>query len=57
MSHYVGKYFTFHKVLWENEPNLPGSDIERQIQEASKVKPKTTWSAPHISSPEPQSKE
>ncbi len=47
MSHYVGKYFSFHKVLWENDPNLPGSEIERKVKEGSSFKPKQTWSAPH----------
>lgn len=48
MSHYVGKYFTFHKVLWENEPNLPGSKIEEQMKRAANKKPQNSWSAPHI---------
>ncbi|MBO8168685.1 MAG: respiratory nitrate reductase subunit gamma [Thermoanaerobacteraceae bacterium] len=47
MSHYAGKYFTFHKVLWDNAPNLPGSKVEKKIQEGSQFKPKITWSAPH----------
>lgn len=48
MSHYVGKYFTFHKVLWENEPNLPGSKITEEMKKAAGNKPKNSWSAPHI---------
>lgn len=48
MSHYVGKYFTFHKVLWENEPNLPGSKITEEMKKAAKNKPQNSWSAPHI---------
>ena len=28
MGHYVGKYFTYHKILWENEPNVAGSEME-----------------------------
>ncbi|MGF7184555.1 nitrate reductase gamma subunit [Desulfitispora alkaliphila] len=47
MSHYVGKYFSFHTVLWENDPNLPGSEVERKVREGSKFKPSQTWSAPH----------
>ena len=47
MSHYVGKYFTFHSILWENEPNLPGSKIEKKIEEAKNFKPSKNWSAPH----------
>jgi len=49
MSHYVGKYFSFHKVLWENEPNLKGSAIEKKVQQALARRPATSWSAPHIS--------
>lgn len=32
MGHYVGKYFSFHKVLWENEPNVPGSLMESRVK-------------------------
>ena len=48
MNHYVGKYFTFHKVLWENDPNLPGSKVEQELQKAAANPPQTKWSAPHI---------
>lgn len=48
MNHYIGKYFTFHKVLWENDPNLPGSKVEKELMEAAAHPPKTKWSAPHI---------
>lgn len=48
MSHYVGKYFTFHKVLWENDPNLKGSEIEKKVKEATAYRPTKSWSAPHI---------
>ncbi|HWQ41381.1 MAG TPA: respiratory nitrate reductase subunit gamma, partial [Desulfosporosinus sp.] len=51
MSHYVGKYFTFHKVLWDNDANLKGSAIEHEIKKASTFKPTTTWSAPHLKPP------
>ena len=46
MSHFVGKYFTFHKVLWEDEPNLKGSEIEAKVRELTKLP--MPWSAPHI---------
>ncbi|AFQ44486.1 respiratory nitrate reductase subunit gamma [Desulfosporosinus meridiei] len=51
MSHYVGKYFTFHKVLWDNNPNLKGSGVEQEIKKASSFRPSTSWSAPHINPP------
>jgi hypothetical protein len=50
LSHYVGKFFTFHKVIWDNEPNMPGSKIEANII-AAQQKPKNPnakkWAAPH----------
>lgn len=57
MSHYIGKYFAFHKVLWGNEPNLPGSEIERKIREGAGFKPSITWSASHWQPGEPKSKD
>ena len=50
LSHYVGKYYTFHKVIWDNEPNMPGSKIEAKIIAAAN-KPKDPnalkWSSAH----------
>lgn len=51
MSHYVGKYFSYHKVLWENEPNVAGSDIEAKVKTALGKRATTKWAAPHIQSP------
>ena len=51
MSHYVGKYFTFHTVLWDNSPNLKGSAVEQKIKNASSFRPSATWSAPHMQPP------
>ncbi|WP_206812259.1 respiratory nitrate reductase subunit gamma [Paradesulfitobacterium ferrireducens] len=48
MSHYVGKYFTFHKVLWENEPNVAGSEMEHKVKQALGYRPQNAWSAPHV---------
>ncbi|MFP5528691.1 respiratory nitrate reductase subunit gamma [Peptococcus simiae] len=49
MSHYAGKFFAFHSVLWDNRPNLPGSKVEQQIMEEASIKPSPDmqWSAPH----------
>jgi hypothetical protein len=53
MGHYVGKYFSYHKILWDNEPNLKNSQMEDRVK-ADRVKaasyngPKLSWSAPHI---------
>lgn len=48
MGHYVGKYFTFHKILWENEPNVAGSNIENRLKAETRTRPTTKWSAPHM---------
>ncbi len=48
MSHYVGKYFSFHKVLWDNEPNLRNSKMEQIVRKSLSYKPRASWSAPHI---------
>lgn len=56
MSHYVAKYFSFHKVLWENEPNLKGSKTEEMVKKAMSYKPKVSWSAPHINPAKPEPK-
>ncbi|MDQ7094968.1 respiratory nitrate reductase subunit gamma [Desulfosporosinus sp. PR] len=53
MSHYVGKYFTFHTVLWDNSPNLKGSAIEQKVKKATAYRPTHSWSAPHIAKPNP----
>ncbi|MGI6685856.1 MAG: respiratory nitrate reductase subunit gamma [Bacillota bacterium] len=47
MSHYVGKFFSFHKVIWDNEPYLPGNEISRKVKESLSYQPKGQWAAPH----------
>jgi nitrate reductase gamma subunit len=46
MTHFVGKYFTYHKVRWEDSPNVKGSKLEERITEALGYT--VSWSAPHI---------
>ncbi len=46
MTHYVAKYFTYHKVRWDDEPNKPGAGLERKLQ--AQLNQSTDWSAPHI---------
>jgi nitrate reductase gamma subunit len=48
MMHYLAKYFTFHKVRWEDEPNLRGSKIEKRV--ILLLDQTVSWSAPHIQS-------
>ena len=46
MSHFIGKYFTYHKVLWDDEPNLRGSEVEKKVREVLGYK--VTWQGPHF---------
>jgi nitrate reductase gamma subunit len=46
MSHMFMKYFMYHSVRWEDEPNLKGSKVEAAILKNLGFKP--TWAAPHI---------
>lgn len=46
MTHFVGKYFTYHKVRWQDEPNRRGGKIEREVLES--LGTKQDWAAPHI---------
>lgn len=47
MSHYVGKYFAYHRVLWDNEPNLRGSAMEGKVGKNLAYKPRNKWSSSH----------
>ena len=46
MRHGLAKYFTYHRVRWEDKPNLRGSDLEKQIVKL--LDKRVTWTAPHI---------
>jgi nitrate reductase gamma subunit len=46
MSHFFTKWFTWHKIRWDDEPNRVGSWIEKRIQEALNYP--VSWSAEHI---------
>jgi nitrate reductase gamma subunit len=46
MMHYVAKYFTYHKVRWDDEPNRPGSGLENRLKLL--LGQPAGWSAPHI---------
>jgi len=48
MTHMFGKYFTYHKIRWEDEPNVRGGKIEKAVTEALGYQ--VTWAAPHIKS-------
>ncbi len=46
MAHFFVKWFTWHKIRWDDEPNLRGSRIEARVN-AALLYP-VSWSAPHI---------
>jgi nitrate reductase gamma subunit len=46
MSHFVGKYFSYHSVRWDDEPNLRGGHFEKKIQKL--LDQPISWAAPHI---------
>lgn len=48
MTHFVGKFFTYHFVLWDDAPNLKGSSYEQII--AGLLQRPVAWSAPHVQS-------
>lgn len=48
MNHYVAKFFIYHKVLWDNEPNLRGSRLEKSVEKLLSHRPQDTWQTPHV---------
>jgi nitrate reductase gamma subunit len=46
MAHFIAKYFTYHAVRWDDQPNVRGSSIESKIAEYLTYRP--TWSAAHV---------
>lgn len=46
MSHFFVKWFTWHKIRWDDEPNVKGGRIEVMIQDA--LQKRVSWSADHI---------
>jgi nitrate reductase gamma subunit len=46
MSHFFTKWFMYHGVRWNDEPNLPGGKMEKKVAEALQYP--VSWSAPHI---------
>ncbi|MEW5984684.1 MAG: respiratory nitrate reductase subunit gamma [Acidobacteriota bacterium] len=46
MSHFVGKYFTYHAVRWDDAANCRGGRFERALAVYLTYRP--TWTAPHM---------
>jgi len=45
IMHFFAKWFTFHKVRWDDAPNLRGSNLEKNL--GSILNQPLSWSAPH----------
>jgi hypothetical protein len=46
--HYITRLFGFLLIRWDDEPNLRGSLLEREVEEA--LEQKLNWEGPHIQS-------
>jgi nitrate reductase gamma subunit len=46
MMHFFAKFFTYHKVRWDDTPNLRGSNLERGLSPL--LEQRVTWAAPHM---------
>ena len=46
MSHFIGKFFTYHAVRWNDHPLRRGSRLEQRLAEYLTYKP--TWAASHV---------
>jgi len=46
IMHFFAKWFTYHKVRWDDAPNLRGSNLEKSL--GSILNQPINWSAPHI---------
>jgi len=46
MSHFIGKYFAYHAIRWNDKPNLKGGDEEAAIGEM--LTQPVSWAAKHI---------
>jgi len=48
IMHFFAKWFTYHKVRWDDAPNLRGSNLEKNL--GSILNQQLSWSAPHTQS-------
>ncbi len=48
MMHFFAKFFTYHKVRWDDCPNLRGSALERELKPL--LEQQINWAAPHMQS-------
>lgn len=50
LSHFFTKYFTYHKIRWDDELNKAGSKIENNVNNYLNMQ--VDWQAPHINKSE-----
>jgi nitrate reductase gamma subunit len=46
MMHFFAKFFTYHKVRWDDSPNLRGGEVERSLKPL--LQQRINWAAPHM---------
>jgi len=46
MMHFFAKWFTYHKIRWDDAPNLRGGSLERKLGPAHNMP--LSWAASHI---------
>ncbi len=46
MAHFIGKFFTYHAVRWDDTPSQAGSPLEAKVNDCLGYRP--TWSAAHV---------
>jgi nitrate reductase gamma subunit len=46
MMHFLAKFFTFHKVRWDDSANLIGSDVSQKVKKS--LDQPVSWSASHV---------
>ncbi len=49
MTHFIGKWFTYHTVRWDDTPNIPGvADPAYDARLGTLLGKEVGWSAPHV---------
>ena len=46
MSHFIAKYFTYHSIRWDDDPNVGAREMAKKIARSLSYRP--TWTAPHV---------
>lgn len=50
LMHFFGKYFTYHKVLWDSKPSMISGSYDKRIgvEVGTNLAMRVPWSAPHV---------